>query len=130
MTGSNEAGGQREITMDESTGDGTTLVREEESARGARWGQWARPAAFGVAGLLAGGLLIGSVSASAAESPAPSESGGTSTTAPTDPDTTVPSHPPGSQPGQGRADCPERAGPGADGGTSGESGTSGTGYST
>jgi hypothetical protein len=116
--------------MDEGTGDGTTLVREEEPGRSARWGSWARPATFGAAGLLAGGFLIGSVSASAAETPAPSQSGGTGSTAPTDPGTTVPSQPPGGQPGQGRADCPEGAGPGAGGGTSGDSGTSGTGYST
>lgn len=68
--------------MDENTGDvsptnGRPTDRE-------RWARWARPAAFGAAGLLAGGLFAGTLSASAADS-TPSEDGRTGTTAPAQP---------------------------------------------
>jgi len=66
----------------------------DENTRWARWAPWARPAAVGAAGLLAGGLLAGTLTASAEDSTGTDGgSGSAGTAAPAGPGNLDPSQP-------------------------------------
>lgn len=63
----------------QDTTDGGMPPGQEEGAGPSKMSRWVRPAAFGAAGLLAGGLLAGTISASADDTSTGSGTGSTTT---------------------------------------------------